>query len=69
MNKSIKKKGNRKKKFELQSKEKIKILEKKPQKGGTPAIENRDIINIFEKKLNEPKSIKAYKVLHSVWIY
>jgi len=44
---------------------KIKILEKKPQKGGTPAIENSDKISTLEKKFNDPKSIKECKVLYS----
>lgn len=36
------------KKFELQRRVKMKIFEKKPQKGGTPAIENKEIIRTFE---------------------
>jgi hypothetical protein len=39
--------GNKIKKFDVQSSVKIKILEKKPQKGGTPAIENKAIIRTF----------------------
>ena len=35
---------NKVKKVELQSKTNMNIFEKKPQKGGTPAIENKDII-------------------------
>ena len=35
---------NKVKKVELQSKTNINIFEKKPQKCGTPAIENKDII-------------------------
>lgn len=39
------------------------ILEKKPKNGGTPAIENKEIIRTLVKKFEEPKSIKEYKVL------
>ena len=63
MNKRIKKKGKNKKKFELHNKVNINTFEKKPKKGGTPAIENRAIIKILEKKLEEPNSVKEYKVL------
>ena len=59
----MKKNGKNKKKFELHNKVKIKILEKKPRKGGTPAIENRAIIKIFEKKFEEPNSVNEYRVL------
>ena len=41
------------------------ILEKKPQNGGTPAIENKAIMSIFEKKLFEPKSLNDWVVLIS----
>lgn len=34
----------------------INTLEKKPQKGGTPAIENKAIIKTLEKKFKDPKS-------------
>jgi len=44
---------------------KIKSFEKKPQKGGTPAIENNAIINTLVKKLLEPKSLKEYNVFKS----
>jgi hypothetical protein len=44
---------------------KRKIFEKKPQKGGTPAIEKRAIIKTFEKKFNDPKSINDCNVLYS----
>jgi len=54
----MKKNGKNKKKFEFANKVKIKIFEKNPQNGGTPAIENRVIINTFEKKFNDPKSKK-----------
>jgi len=37
------------KKLELHNKTKMNILEKKPQNGGTPAIENKEMINTFEK--------------------
>jgi len=36
------------KKLELHRSVKIKIFEKNPQNGGTPAIENREIIKTFE---------------------
>lgn len=49
--------------MELHKRVKIKSLEKKPQKGGTPAIENKAKIKTFVKKLFEPKSLKEYKVL------
>jgi hypothetical protein len=61
----MKKKGKRMKKFELAKRVKMKIFEKKPQKGGTPAIENKEIIKTFEKKFNDPRSIKDCKVLYS----
>lgn len=61
----MKKKGKRIKKFELAKSVKRKIFEKKPQKGGTPAIEKRAIIKTFEKKFNEPKSINDCNVLYS----
>lgn len=51
------------KKLELHNKENINILEKKPMKGGTPAMENKEIISTLVKKFEEPKSIKEYKVL------
>ena len=54
----IKKKGNKIKKFEFAKRVKMKILEKKPQNGGTPAIENNVIMRTFEKKFNEPRSKK-----------
>jgi hypothetical protein len=63
MNRIRKKKGNKIKKLELHKRVKIKSLEKKPQKGGTPAIENNAKIKTFVKKLFEPKSLKEYKVL------
>jgi hypothetical protein len=44
--------------LELANKVNIKTLEKKPQKGGTPAIENKAIIKTLEKKFKEPKSRK-----------
>jgi hypothetical protein len=44
-----KKMGNKIKKFELHNNVNIKILEKNPQKGGTPAIEKREMINTLEK--------------------
>lgn len=49
--------------MELHKRVKINSLEKKPQKGGTPAIENNAKIKTFVKKLFEPKSLKEYKVL------
>lgn len=63
----MKKKLKRIKKLELHNKVKIKSLEKNPQKGGTPAIEKRAIINTFEKKLFAPKSFKEYVVFKSVF--
>ena len=54
----MKKKGNNIKKFELAKRVKIKIFEKNPQKGGTPAIENKATIKTFEKKFNDPRSRK-----------
>lgn len=41
-----KKKGNSTKKCEFVSKVNKKTFAKKPQNGGTPAIEKRDIINV-----------------------
>jgi hypothetical protein len=58
----VKKKKNKIKKYELQSKIKIKILAKKPQKGGTPAIDKIVISKIFVKILVDPKSLKENKV-------
>ena len=40
-------------------------MEKKPQKGGTPAIENKAIIKTFVKKLFDPKSLKDCNVFKS----
>ena len=45
------------KKFELHNNVKMKSLEKKPQKGGTPAMENSATIRTLEKKLFAPKSL------------
>lgn len=58
--------GNKIKKFDVQSNVKIKILEKKPQKGGTPAIENKAIIRTFVQKLFIPNEENECKVLTSV---
>jgi hypothetical protein len=44
-----KKKDENKKKLELHNNVNIKIFEKNPQNGGTPAIENKAIIKTFEK--------------------
>jgi len=64
--KRIKKKnGNRTKKFEVQRRVKINSFEKKPQKGGTPAIEKRAIIRTFVKKLLDPRSLKECSVFKS----
>lgn len=52
-----------KKKLELKSSKKINILEKKPQKGGTPAIEKRTTTKIFVKVEVAPKSLNVYNVL------
>jgi len=51
------------KKLELHKRVNINIFEKKPQKGGTPAIEKRAKIKTLVKKLFEPKSLNEYKVL------
>ena len=51
------------KKFEFRSKRKIKTFEKKPQKGGTPAIENNETTSNFVNVPVEPKSLKEYNVL------
>ena len=61
----MKKNENKMKKFEVHNKVNIKILEKKPQNGGTPAIENKATMSIFEKKLFEPKSLNDWVVLIS----
>jgi hypothetical protein len=42
---------------------KIKSLEKKPIKGGTPAIENNTIVKVDKKKKLNLTSLKEYKVL------
>jgi hypothetical protein len=52
----MKNRGKNKKNCVLHNKEKRKTLEKNPQKGGTPAIENKETIKTFEKKLEAPKS-------------
>jgi hypothetical protein len=44
-----KKNGNKIKKWELHKSVNIKIFEKNPQKGGTPAIENKEIMRTLEK--------------------
>lgn len=61
----IKKNGNNRKRFELHNKENMKTFEKKPQNGGTPAIENKAKMRVFEKKLDDPKSTREYIVLVS----
>jgi len=43
----------------------MKIFEKKPQNGGTPAIENKVIIRILVKILLVPKSLKECRVFKS----
>ena len=67
MNRRIKKNGKRIKKFEFARRVNKKILEKKPQNGGTPAIEKSEMIKTLEKKLRAPKSIKDWRVLYSEW--
>tara|TARA_B110000261_G_C13061659_1_gene348451 strand:+ start:1474 stop:1758 length:285 start_codon:yes stop_codon:yes gene_type:complete len=42
---------------------KINILEKNPNKGGTPAIDNRVTLSVLVKKLAEPKSESEKSVL------
>ena len=51
------------KKLELHKSVNINIFEKKPQKGGTPAIEKRAKISTLVKKLFEPKSLNEQSVL------
>ena len=63
INKIKKKNGNKIKKLELHKRVNINILEKKPQKGGTPAIEKRAKISTLVKKLLEPKSLNEQSVL------
>ena len=67
MNRRIKKNGKRIKKFEFARSVNRKILEKKPQNGGTPAIEKSEMIKTLEKKFRAPKSIKDWRVLYSEW--
>ena len=61
----MKKKKKRKKKLELVNVINIKIFVKKPQKGGTPAIDKIVRVKIFVNKLEDPKSEKENKVLVS----
>ena len=59
----VKKKGYKSEKLVIQSSWKRKTLEKNPQKGGTPAIENSAINKSFVKTLLDPKSLKEWVVL------
>ena len=47
----------------MHNKVKINNFEKKPQNGGTPAMENKAIIKTLVKKLLDPKSLKECNVL------
>jgi hypothetical protein len=49
----------------VHNKLKINNLEKKPQNGGTPAIENKEIIKILLKTFAEWIFVKECKVLKS----
>ena len=55
----MKKYAKRTKKLEALNKLKIKSFEKNPQKGGTPAIENKVMIKNFVRILFIPKLPKA----------
>ena len=44
----------------------MKIFEKKPRKGGTPAIENKDTSKNFVKVLEKPKALNECRVFISV---
>ena len=64
----MKKNEKKTKKFELKSSKKINTLEKKPQKGGTPAIENKETTRIFVKVFVDPKSLKVYNVFTLLFV-
>lgn len=59
----MKKNKNKIKKFDVLNKLNINTFEKKPQKGGTPAIENKAIIKNFVNTLCEPNTLKDDIVL------
>ena len=63
MNKIVKKKKNRIKKYELHKRIKIKTFAKNPQNGGTPAIDKSVIMRILVKILVDPKSLNEKSVL------
>ena len=60
-----KKKQNKIKQLELVSRTKIKTFEKKPTKGGTPAIEKKIIIKIFDALLCVLNLENEWRVLNT----
>lgn len=59
---------NKKKKFELAKITKIKTFVKKPQRGGTPAIDKIVNDKIFVSRLEDPKSAKEKSVFVSRFV-
>ena len=51
----------------LSKRSNIKILLKKPKKGGTPAKENKKIVKIKIKKLSKPNMLNEYKVFSGLF--
>ena len=47
----------------MSKRSKINILLKKPKNGGTPANENKKMVNTKIKKLSKPNILKEYNVL------
>lgn len=66
MNSTTKNTAYKRKKELLVSRVNIKSLEKKPIKGGTPAIENSRIVIVIKKKLLKLKLLNDCKVLNCV---
>ena len=62
----MKKKKASRTKFEFSSSIKIKSFEKKPTKGGIPAIESKEIIKSLVDTCVPLKWVKEYKVLRFV---
>ena len=65
MNVKIQSKKKKKKKLELISKININSLEKKPQNGGTPAIDKSKMIKTFVNIFVEPRFANENKVFNS----
>lgn len=60
--------GKRTNRLELERRTKIKIFEKNPKRGGTPARERSAILIALVKKFDGPNDAKAYNVFMLVFI-